>query len=208
MDVSLSLLSDELRMPLGGNNATARAAEMVQFTQGDGPCIDTYRTGRPAALGRCELEARWPMYYDAITAATPYQAIMSVPLIASERTVGAMDAYSVDPARPSAAALHDAVALARPLVRAVLDIDQRSELELDDFTRLGHLDNEQTHRRSTNWVAIGLIGRAADLSSFEALDVIRAYALRSGRIIDDVAYDLASHNLTPADVLDQVRRVE
>ncbi len=69
-------------------------------------------------------------------------------------------------------------------------------------TELGSswLENEDALRRSSTWQAVGLLGMALVLETPDALEVLRAAAVTSGRSVDDVARDLLTGAIEPLDL--------
>jgi hypothetical protein len=80
-DAGLSLLdAAQQRVPLGGSSAVADVAERLQFTVGDGPCMTAHDTHQPVFAVEDELRRRWPVYADLLVGATPYRAVVGLPL--------------------------------------------------------------------------------------------------------------------------------
>jgi len=60
---SISVLTEDFRYPLGASDDTANAAERLQFTQGEGPCLDALRTNSPVQANAQDIYRRWPLLY-------------------------------------------------------------------------------------------------------------------------------------------------
>src|SRR3712207_8249255 len=54
--------------------------------------------------------------------------------------------------------------------------------------------------RTRVWLAMGLVGVELDLDGADAVAVMQAAAVASGRVVDDVAEDLVAGRLAPADL--------
>ena len=186
---SLSLLSDDLRMPLAASDDNARTAEILQFTLGDGPCLLTHLSLQTHALSQADLGARFPLYLIDLMARTPYRSVVTTPLLLGVGLVGALDLYRTDPGATGAELIEDARQVAS-LVTATLRAGSD-----DGADGPAWLLGPSTQLRAKAWIAIGLVSRAADLGSGDALDLIRGYAWNQGRTIDEVSYDLASHTI-------------
>jgi hypothetical protein len=64
------------------------------------------------------------------------------------------------------------------------------------------LDGPDARRRALVWQAMGLVSITADLDAADAVAVasMRAAAIASGRVVDDVAEDLVAGRLVPSDL--------
>src|ERR1700710_712461 len=58
----LSVIDDSFRVPLGASDETATTAERLQFTTGEGPCLDAARSGRMVVTRGEEISRRWPRF--------------------------------------------------------------------------------------------------------------------------------------------------
>ena len=199
---SLSLLSGELRMPLAASGEHARVAELVQFTLGDGPCMDTYRTTRAKSWDEAELTRQWPLFLDALVAKTPYRSVTSVPLDLGGTLVGGLDVYFVSPVAMSSAALADARAIGRLVAQT---LREASGLEREGPDARSWMQNPSTRGRATTWIAVGIVAQQAGLASAEALDVIRAYSVQLGQSVDVVSYEIATNTQMTQQLLAEVR---
>ena len=59
---AISLLYDDFRVPLGASDDAATCAERLQFTTGQGPCLDAVRSGDTVLAGPAEILDSWPEY--------------------------------------------------------------------------------------------------------------------------------------------------
>ncbi len=60
---SLSVLSGTVRVPLGASDDAANAAERLQFTFGEGPCMAALHGGAAVHVNEDEIARRWPAMY-------------------------------------------------------------------------------------------------------------------------------------------------
>lgn len=67
----LSVVSGAFRVPLGASDDVAALAERLQFTQGEGPCLDAAVHGRLVVAAEPELQRRWPMFPQELLTAPP-----------------------------------------------------------------------------------------------------------------------------------------
>lgn len=93
--VGLSVLSEsgEPLATAASEPGHARVQEL-QFTLGDGPCLEAFRTGRPVLTpDLAEVSTRWPAYVQAARA-DGLRAVFAFPLQAGAARLGTMDIYS------------------------------------------------------------------------------------------------------------------
>jgi hypothetical protein len=183
VDVSgagISLMVDDTqRATLGGSDDAIRLVEELQFTLGEGPCVDTYRTGRPVLephLGDPDVE-RWPEFSGpAVTAGI--NAIFGFPLHVGTACIGALDLYSDRSGDLRREQFTDAIIMANVVAHAVLDLPGGKA----DF-------------RSAVHQASGLLSAQLDIPVGDALGRIRAHAYAEGRALDDVARGIIDREL-------------
>lgn len=194
----LSLHAGALRVPIGSSGAVAAHAERMQFTFGDGPCLRAHDDGRAIAFEPRDIERNWPGLFAALMADSPYRAVLSVPLPEPLGPTVVLDLW-----------VHETSALPR-LDRADVDavVDRvtgelaRSLREGPRVTEAGStwLESEDALRRSSTWQAVGLLAMALILDTPDALEVLRAAAVTSGRSVDDVGRDLLTGAIEPLDL--------
>src|SRR4051812_24220931 len=103
----LSLHQGAFRVPVGGSDEMATLAERLQFTHGDGPCLDAAAHHRVLIADAAELHNRWPAFTEELFRHTPYRAIISLPLATGQRPFAALDLYLIDAAALRTLALHE-----------------------------------------------------------------------------------------------------
>jgi GAF domain-containing protein len=75
----------------------ARELDVLQFTEQEGPCLDCLREGTVMRVRDLGGDARWP-FYGPKAAELGACSVLSLPLTADGRTVGALNLYSRRPA--------------------------------------------------------------------------------------------------------------
>ncbi|WP_239522091.1 hypothetical protein [Geodermatophilus sabuli] len=194
---ALSLHVGALQTPIGSSDATTAHAERLQFTLGDGPCLRAHDDGATIAFDPDDLERNWPALWAAISTDTPYRAVLSVPLPPPLGPLVVLDLYVREPS-----------ALTRLDPGPVREVARCTTEELaltvtgpdfpDDGS--GWLDGPDARRRAQVWQAMGLVGVEYDLDGPDAIAVMQAAALASGRVVDDVAEDIVGGRLAPGDL--------
>jgi hypothetical protein len=61
----IGVLADPgMRVPLGASDEDAATAERLQFTVGEGPCLQAHSSARPVYTPAAVFAARWPLLYE------------------------------------------------------------------------------------------------------------------------------------------------
>lgn len=186
----LSTMVSVLRQPLAASSDDCRQAEELQTSLGEGPCLDAAEAQAAIVADLAELEARWPLYTEELTAKTAFRAVAAVPLQAPGHGVfAALDLYSTgtqltDVLHPSEVeeVAETAGALLTACVAQIQDVD--SPEAGPDWYR------SASGRRHDVWVAIGMVMGMRAERTRDALSVLRAHAYSVNRSLDDFAADL------------------
>lgn len=192
--VGLSVyFSADRRLPLGASDPTAAAAERLQFTIGEGPCLSAHATGLPVLADEAELQARWPTYYDVLVEQTPVRAVVSLLLHGGLEDVGALDLYLYDSGDVRALGLAESLT-----VTAALSDAFAAAMAAEPHTADGPawLDAPSAGRRALVWQAVGFVNVGLQLTGPDALALLRAYAYGHDRDLDDVAETVLERRLS------------
>ena len=194
----LSLHAGALRVPIGASSEVAAYAERMQFTFGDGPCLRAHDTGQAIDFAPADILRNWPDLYAALMADSPYRGVLSLPLPEPLGPTVVLDLWVHQPSTLPGIDRRDVEAVLR---RATGEL-ARSLREGAPVPEAGStwLENQDALRRSSTWQAVGLVGMALILDTRDALEVLRAAAITSGRSVDDVAGDLLTGKLLPLDL--------
>ena len=181
---------------LGSSSARARVYDELQFTLGEGPCLESVANRAPVFV--VDLadtdDARWPAYRPAMLA-YDVRGVYAMPVVIAGEYLGALDLFRLQPG------LLDGVDLAGALVAAEL-----AELPLLDLLG-GDLEAAVGEPDSAAWSELELIARAEvnqatgmlvaqlDITPTEALVRLRAHAYATGRSATDVARDILDRTL-------------
>lgn len=171
---------------------TTYMLEELQFTLGEGPCIDAYKTRRPVLitdLADDRATSRWPFYARAVTEHR-VRAVFALPLQVGAARVGALDLFR-DRAGPlGREKLDQALTFAEIALTTVLDA-QGTATEHS----LPHGFHEPPGYRAEVAQAQGMIMVQLGVSIGEALIRLRAYAYSEGRPLHHVAQDVVDRKL-------------
>ena len=184
------------RVPLGASSEDASAAERLQFTTGEGPCTAAQETGQPVFAVEEDLRRRWPVFADLLFGATPFRAVVALPLLPALAGQGAMDLFFTRPDEVPGLDVFEALAVGGLVTSALSDAAVWSEWSA--ATGPEWLHGPQTHRRAAVWEVLGRLGIELELTAPAALDLLRAYSYGIGRLVDDVAADVLAGRLDPA----------
>jgi hypothetical protein len=113
---AISLLTaSSLRETLYATDATAELLEDLQFSLGEGACVEAATGGGPvliADLNDPGQTSRWPMYAAAVVDQARVSAVFAFPLQWGSINLGVMDLYRRDPGLLSSARVRDAISAA------------------------------------------------------------------------------------------------
>jgi hypothetical protein len=171
----------------------AAQIEDLQFTLGEGPCVDAVRNRSPVmvadltAPGDLAVE-RWPAFM-AGAADLGVAAVFAFPLRIGAISVGAMDLYRDRPGELTAAETTKALVAADSAALSLLQF----ESGLGD-TFADDADNRSSYQLQVHQ-ATGMVQVQLGVSTEEAFLMLRARAFASGRKVADVATDVVARRL-------------
>jgi hypothetical protein len=165
------------------SDAVATALEDLQFTLGEGPCVDAYRDSRPVLEPDLvePVSARWPAFTPAAIDVGA-RALFGFPLQIGAARLGAINLYR-DEAGPLTEQQHaDALVTADIVARALLAMQAdaspgkvASEIEAGGDLQL------VVHQAS------GMVAAQLEVSVAEALIRLRAFAFVSDQLLPELA---------------------
>jgi hypothetical protein len=165
--------------------------EELQYTLGDGPCVDAFRSGRPVLepdLGSPSL-VRWPGFTGPAIG-KGVRAVFGFPMSVASVRLGALNLYRDRPGPLTSEQHADASVLGAVAGRAVIAMQAGAEpggisAELEAGTDF-HLVVHQ---------ATGMVAEQLMVGVTEALVRLRAYSFSQDRSITDVANDVVGQRL-------------
>jgi GAF domain-containing protein len=176
---------------VAASDAHSHLIEDLQFTLGEGPCLDAYRTGRPVFAPDLTVAARvrWPGYAPAARE-LGVEAAFSFPLQIGAARLGALDVYRDEPGSPSRETIVQALTFADVAMTGLLDAQQRS----NDGDGTPALDDALDSRFEL-YQAQGMVAVQLGVPLQEAMIRIRAYAYAHNRPLSDVADDIVARKI-------------
>ena len=180
----------------GSSGDMSRRMDELQFTFGEGPCLDAAREGMPvlaADLGDAS-ETRWPAFAGALVR-SGINAVFALPVTIASKPVGALDLF-----RRSAGAL-GGTALAGGLLAAelaavpLMDL-MSSDLDWDTAAHGGDgWDQLASLARVEVYQATGMLIAALGVDPAEALLRLRAYAFTHDMTATETAWSILEGRL-------------
>lgn len=188
---AISLLTaDPLRETVFASDATADLLEDLQFSLGEGACIDAAVTRRPvlvADMNDPAQTARWPVYAAAVVQQTGVRAVFALPLQWGAIDVGVLDLYRVAPGALSATQMRDALSAADAATLILLGLRSDPGDE--------HAWDRSWGNRAEIHQATGMVVAQLGISAADALARLRAHAFAEQRLLGEVARDVVARRL-------------
>jgi GAF domain-containing protein len=181
---------------LGSSGAAARVYDELQFTFGEGPCLDSVATRGPVLIADLANgnDGRWPAYRPALLD-HKIRGVFAVPLVLAGEFVGALDLFRGKPGDLHSDHLAGAVIAAELAGIPLLDL-MSSDLQAAvndpgssawaEFNALGRTEVSQ---------ATGMLVAQLGVEPAEALVRLRAHAYATNRSATDVARDILDRRL-------------
>ena len=185
----LSLAEDgKVSGALTGSDAHARELEGLQFTFGEGPCVDSVRTLRPVMEPDLASSGvrRWPAYAPAAHQ-RGIRGVYAFPLQVGVACLGALDVYRdrVEPVSPDT--IDDGQIFADIALTMLVGDDPLSAPGVG----VASLDDLLTPSMEV-YQAQGMVMVDLGVSLADALVRLRAYAFVEGRPVAEVARDVVA----------------
>jgi hypothetical protein len=209
------------RQTLSATDRTAATLEDLQFTLGEGACMEAAISGRPVLvpdIGDHALTTRWPMFAAAVTEHTDARALFALPLQLGMINLGVLDLYRDMPGPLPGHELRDALAAADAATLMLLAVpawtdddhaDGRHGTDGRPTTRAQHANGKggEAAREDGQWPdgfsndraevhqATGMILVQLSVSAQVAFVRLRAHAFATRRPLADVARDVVDRRL-------------
>ncbi len=175
---------------LCATDATAGLLEDLQFSLGEGACVEAAVTGRPVLVPELRHTAevgRWPMFAAALVEQSEVGALFAVPMQWGTINIGVLDLYRKAPGSLSDAQLRDAISGVDLAALMFLGVrtDPGNREWLDQSVQ-GHAEIHQ---------ATGMVLAQLGVSATDALARMRAYAFVEHLLLSEVAHDVVTRQL-------------
>jgi hypothetical protein len=164
--------------------------EELQFTLGEGPCVEAIATSRPVLVAEVATDARrWPAYAAAVLE-RGIRSVFAFPLQTGAANLGVLDVFRLQAGEMSREDVAQSLTFAEIARITLLDGQHRApvgDLPGGFADALGY--------RAEVFQAQGMVMVQLGVSLTEALVRIRAYAFAEGRPLADVAHDIVARTL-------------
>ena len=187
------------RVPLGASSEVAEIAERLQFTVGAGPCMAAQETRQPVFAVEDDLRRRWPVFTDLLFGATPYRAVVALPLQPALAGAGAIDLYFRDSDDVLDLDVFEAMAVGELVSSALSDASVWSSWSPADGPGVAAGAGAPAPGRGLGgaWASSASTSRSAPRP--RSTCCARA-PTAAGRTVDDVAADLLAGRLRAVDL--------
>lgn len=189
--VTMSLLTDTpSRQMLCASNRMATDLEEVQFTVQEGPCITAAETGEQVHLTHWGTGARqWPLFTVGFRERHPdVQAVHAFPLWFGDYILGAVDIATRTPGGLTDHTIEQAADAADAVADALLPAQQLL-LEQDEYPPWEPVNVVRAHWADTHR-AIGVVAVKEEMSTDDALALMRARAFATGQTLAELTADI------------------
>ena len=165
--------------------------EELQFTLGEGPCLDAFASRRPVLIPDLSDGAmrRWPGYAPALHA-RGVRAVFAFPLQIGAARIGALDVFRDEPGALTPGEFRDALTFADVAVTTLLD----GQAQAPPGAAADGLD-EAMEQRAELFQAQGMVAVQLGISLTDAMARLRAYAYAEDQALGEVVRDVVARRL-------------
>jgi hypothetical protein len=194
---ALSIVQDgAIARSFGSSNTLSRELDELQFTYGEGPCVEVGREGSRVLVADLEDGGgdRWPAFA-AAAIQRGVRAVFAFPVSVASVHVGVLDLY-----RDRSGDL-DAIAVAGSLLAAELASLPLMDLISGDLDAAVAEPSSSAYRELTLltrvevYQATGMLIAQLDVGPAEALVRLRGYAFAHDRDVNEVAWEIVERKL-------------
>jgi GAF domain/ANTAR domain len=190
--VGVSVMSDRgLPVTTAASDAASARMEELQFTVGEGPCLDAYTSRRPVLTPDLVAagHTRWPGYAPAAHE-QGVGAVFAFTLQVGAARLGVLDVYRGHPGVLSQRAMSQALTFAELAVEILLDaqasaVEDAASPTFDDALDIGY----------ELYQAQGMVMVQLGVTLGEAMSRLRAHAFANDQRLGEVAGDVVDRRL-------------
>jgi hypothetical protein len=194
--VAMSLIdAGESRGTFGASSADARLLDSLQFTAGEGPCLEAVATMSPVLIDDLYTlkDGRWPAFREAAERAG-LRSVFAIPVCVGQISLGALDLFRFAPGPLSAQQLSAAMVVADAGAQVLLDLVEGTT-EAERAGPVEQWEQVASLARTEVYQATGMIMAQLDVSAVTALVRLRAYAFSHERTAAEVASLIVSRRV-------------
>ncbi|MEH3154774.1 MAG: GAF domain-containing protein [Gordonia paraffinivorans] len=187
-------------------DVTAAHLDDLQFTLGEGPCIDAFTTQEPVLVGALADDSvtdHWPVFRSEVRA-MDIGAVFAVPVSADDFTVGVLELYRRRPGdlqRDERQAAQVCARLAAVTIRHNVDDVAEAGDSVEEYIEGAdeHLGRDDVH------VAAGMIAVQLGIATDAALDLLKGASFRLGRPISVLSGEIVTRTRTFREIESEYR---
>lgn len=184
------------RGTFGSSGELSRTLDELQFTYGEGPCLDAVTQRKPVLAPDLDDpgERRWPALTQALLD-HGVKAVFALPVTVAGTPVGALDLFRSSSGPVDGEAMTAGVWAAGLAALPLLDLMasdtdwQKAADSQDGWEQLASLERVEVYQ------ATGMVVAALGLSPADALVRLRAHAISRGLTASQVAYQILDRRL-------------
>lgn len=185
------------RGTFGSSGTMSRRLDELQFTFGEGPCLDAVRQGKPVLVPDLgdPAEDRWPAFAGALLR-SGINAVFALPVTIASQQIGALDLFRRRAGELSGSKLAGGMLAAELAALPLMDL-MNSGLDWnvngqdgDGFEQLASLSRVEVYQ------ATGMLIGALDVEPAEALLRLRAYAFAHDMTAAETAWAIVEGRLS------------
>lgn len=197
---SMSLLTASVaaRETLFASDAVATLLEELEFSLGEGPCMQAATTGRAVMIADLDYSGQaqsWPAFAAAVAEHTGVRALFVIPLQWGVINLGVLDLYRLAPGGLSPAQCRDVIGVAD--LAALMMLEARTDPDNpygNDDSDAPWLDPTLSSHAQIHQ-ATGVVLSQLGINATDALARLRAHAFAHQRPLLDVAADVVTRRL-------------
>lgn len=181
---------------LGSSGEPARIYDELQFTLGEGPCLDSITFKGPILVADLADpdDARWPIYGPAMLSHR-IRGVFAMPVLVAGEHIGALDFFRAQPGDLGEDNLAGAIAAAELAGVPLLDLmNDDLQAAVNDPGSNAWPELHALSRAEVSQ-ATGMLVAQLGVEPAEALVRLRAHAYATGRSSTDVARDILDRRL-------------
>ncbi|MBM7417261.1 hypothetical protein JOE30_001311 [Rhodococcus sp. PvP016] len=205
--VALLGTSHDVRELVFATDALSQQLDELQFTVGEGPCIDAHRSAEPVRVGDIrspDSAARWPIFGQG-AATLGARGMYAYPLLGGASSFGVLELYRSTPVDLTDvehdAARMCAVAIARTVLGHYVNPDGTADAAAPPEDALASedvaaIEGAGPYSRADVYVAAGMIAVQLAVTTDVAMDRLRAHAFARGLSVTEVAADVVARRIS------------
>ena len=191
---AVAILTDnaDARDLLYATNTNAARIDELQFTTGQGPCLDAFVTGTPQLHPDISLRpdiTGWPSFASEVLQELGVHGVFALPLFSGGASLGVLELYRRAPSALTESQIAAAQSAAAGLGEVVVPELAEGAWQVDETSSPPPAGSFQYARSDIN-IAVGLLAARLHVPTADASARLRARAYADARSISSMSYDI------------------